>query len=94
MDHLKHPPGAENMSMMGLPPICWSIKARNKACFEKVYIRHPGEIIYVVCTFIRYCAGLYSEESQKMINSGVELMMKTRARKWNSATEERRRKQG
>jgi hypothetical protein len=44
---------------------------------RKKHIKHPGEIIYVACSFVCYWAGLYSEESPKMINLGVELMVKT-----------------
>jgi hypothetical protein len=64
--------------MLGLAAICWSIwKARNRTCFEKKHINCPSEVLYSACIFMRYWAGLYLEETQKMINAGVDLMMKT-----------------
>jgi hypothetical protein len=50
---------------------------RNKTCFEKILIRDPCDIMFFVCSFIRYWAGLYSKEMQVVIRSGVEMMMRT-----------------
>jgi hypothetical protein len=64
--------------MLGLSAICWVIwKNRNGICFERTFIKNPCEIICPACAFMRYWAGLYPEETQKMINAGVDSMMKT-----------------
>jgi hypothetical protein len=71
-------PGGEQVFMLGLAAICWAIwKARNKTCFEKKLIRDPCDIMFSACSFIHYWAGLYSEETQVVIRSGVETMMRT-----------------
>jgi hypothetical protein len=71
-------PRGESFHMLGLAAISWTIwKARNMACFEKKLIKHPIEIIFSVCTFIQYWAGLYPEEAHRLIRDGVDLMMKT-----------------
>jgi hypothetical protein len=74
-------PGGEEVVMLGLATICWSLwKARNKACFTKKQSKHPGEIIYAACSFMHYLAGLYPEESEKAISSCVDMMIKTALR--------------
>jgi hypothetical protein len=58
--------------------ICWMIwKARNKSCFEKKLIKDPSDIIESACSFMMYWAGLYSDETQVVIRSGVETMLST-----------------
>jgi hypothetical protein len=65
--------------MLVLSAICWVIwKARNRSCFEqKKHIRNTGEFLYAACAFMQYWTGLYKEDTKKMINAGVDLMMKT-----------------
>jgi hypothetical protein len=71
-------PGGEKFHMLGLAAICWAIwKARNRACFEKKLIKNPIEIIFSACALMHYWAGLYPEETQRLIKEGVDLMMKT-----------------
>jgi hypothetical protein len=71
-------PGGQKVYMLGLAAVCWTIwKTRNRACFKKKNIKNLGEILYYTCALMRYQAGLYLEETQKMINSVVELVMKT-----------------
>lgn len=54
--------GGEKVLMMGLASIFWAIwKTRNKACFEKKYIKHPEKILYSACAFMRYWAAFYLE---------------------------------
>jgi hypothetical protein len=63
--------------MLGLSAICWVVwKARNKLCFEKKPVRAPMEIIFAACSFMRYWAWLYLEDTQSMISAGVETMMR------------------
>jgi hypothetical protein len=64
--------------MLGLSVVCWAIwRARNDICFEKKEFKNPIVIIYSTCTFMYYWPGLYPEDTQKLINDGVDLMMKT-----------------
>jgi hypothetical protein len=61
-----------------LAAICWSIwKARNKASFEKKLIKIPIEINFFVCAFMQYRGGLYSEDTQKLIQDGMDWMVRT-----------------
>jgi hypothetical protein len=70
-------PGGDHVFMLGLAAICWAIwKGRNRTCFEKKKpIRDPCDIIVSSCSFMMYWAGLYSEETQVVIRSGVETML-------------------
>jgi hypothetical protein len=43
--------------------------------FRKKYIKNPGEPLFSACSFLRYWAGLQPEETQKLINYGVDLMV-------------------
>jgi hypothetical protein len=71
-------PGGDKMYMVGLAAICWVIwKGQNRVCFEKKHLRSPSELVYSTCAFLRYWAGLQAEESQKLIVSRVDLMMRT-----------------
>jgi hypothetical protein len=71
-------PGGDRVYMVGLAAVCWAIwKGRNKTCFEKKQIKNPGEILFAACAFLRYWAGLQNEETRQLINSGVDLMMRT-----------------
>jgi hypothetical protein len=45
------------------------------ACFEKKLLKNPCEIIFSVCAFLCYWPCLYSEDAQKLISSGVDVMM-------------------
>ncbi|TVU39267.1 hypothetical protein EJB05_12677, partial [Eragrostis curvula] len=49
-------PGGETAYTEGLAAICWAIwKARSKAYFDKVMIKHPCDIILHTCSFLRIC---------------------------------------
>jgi hypothetical protein len=50
---------------------------RNNACFDKKLIKNPIEILILACAFMCYWTGRYPEDTQKMIQEGVGLMMKT-----------------
>jgi hypothetical protein len=53
------------MYMVDLGAICWAIwKVRNRMCFEKKQIKNPIEIMFSVCAFLRYWAGLQDEETR------------------------------
>jgi hypothetical protein len=63
--------------MFGLAATCWAIwTAQNRACFEKIQIKHPSELIFSASLYMRYWTGLYAMVDQVMIRDGVETMMK------------------
>jgi hypothetical protein len=45
-------------------------------CFEKKYVNNPIEILFSACAFMKYWVGLYPEITKKMIEAGVNMMMK------------------
>jgi hypothetical protein len=70
-------PGGEKVYMLGLTTIFWAIwEARNRVCFIKKFINNPFEVIFSACAFMWYWAGLYPEETWKLIKEGINLMMK------------------
>jgi hypothetical protein len=44
---------------------------------RKKSIKNPDEILYSACSFMRYWTGLYTENTQQVINEGVDLMLRT-----------------
>jgi hypothetical protein len=46
-------------------------------CFEKKYIKSHGVTLFSACAVMRYWVDLYPEETQELITSGVDLMMRT-----------------
>jgi hypothetical protein len=78
--------GGDKYYMFGLSVIRWAIwKCRNKVCFEKKLLKNPSVILHSACSFMCYWAGLHSTGSQEMINSGVDLMVKTAVKKHGKA---------
>jgi hypothetical protein len=74
-------PGGESMYAFGLAAICWSIlKTRNSICFDKKVLKNLVEILYNACAFMRYWADIYSEPTPKVIEEGVELMLRMAAK--------------
>jgi hypothetical protein len=58
--------------MLCLSAVIWATwKIRNKICSEKI------EIIFSSIAFMHYWAGMHSEDTQKMISMGVNLMVST-----------------
>jgi hypothetical protein len=49
----------------------------NRACFDKILLKNPNEILLYACALMKYWAGLYPEDTQQLISSGVDVMMKT-----------------
>jgi hypothetical protein len=63
--------------MLGLTAVCWACwKLRNRACFVKILLKNPNEMLYA-CALMKYWAGLYPEDTQHLISSRVDVMMKT-----------------
>jgi hypothetical protein len=44
---------------------------------RKKQTKSPSEPLFFACSFLCYWAGLQPEETQKLINSGVDLMVRT-----------------
>jgi hypothetical protein len=51
-------------------------KTRNKTCFQKKPIQNPGDVVFLVCAFMKYWAGLFPEEARNLVAAGTEAMMK------------------
>jgi hypothetical protein len=62
--------------MFGLAAICWSIwKSRNKACFEKIMIKNPIEILCMACANMKHWAGLFKREFQEQLAAGMSAIL-------------------
>jgi hypothetical protein len=59
---------------------CLGWKTRNRICFDKIHIKIVCEIIFFAIALMHYWSGLHREETQRMIDIGVNLMMKTAMR--------------
>jgi hypothetical protein len=49
-------------------------KFRNRACFEKTLIRSSTAIIYYVCFFLKYWAGLQNNVDKEDLLRGAEAL--------------------
>jgi hypothetical protein len=66
------------MWIFGLAAIYWATwKIHNRICFEKVLLRNVFEATFSVVSFMRYWTGMQSEDTQRMISMGVNLMVNT-----------------
>jgi hypothetical protein len=67
---------SRNVQIAGLAAICWAIwKARNKACFEKIYQKNPVDLIYHTVVFMKYWAGAHSTEEAAQLNRGADALL-------------------
>jgi hypothetical protein len=72
----RHSPGSMLEHTFGLAAVCSAIwKARNKACFEQKYIKHPAEIVIHACALMKHWAGLYKKELQAQMTAGVGVFL-------------------
>jgi hypothetical protein len=68
--------GGEAVYMFSLDAICWTIwKARNRACFEKKFIKNPNEVIFSACLFMHFWAGLFKGDMKEKVKAGAEVLM-------------------
>lgn len=51
-------------------------KLRNRACFEFKLVRSPAEFVCYACSFMRYWAGLYSDEDRVMLEEGADALQR------------------
>jgi hypothetical protein len=69
-------PGGDMVRHFDLAAVSWAIwKSRNKAIFDKKWIKHPVKILVYASTFMSYWAGLYNATIQEQITGGVETML-------------------
>jgi len=70
-------PAGGKFHLWGISALCWAIwKARNRACFERKFIKNPIEILCHAGALMQYWAGLYTEVERKMLINGVNTMLK------------------
>jgi hypothetical protein len=62
--------------MFGLAAVCWSIwKIRNKACFEKIMIKNPIDILCLACANMKYLVRLFKTEFQEQLAAGMSAIL-------------------
>ena len=62
--------------MLILASVCWAIWiTRNEITFDKKVVRSPLVIIYTMCSFLRYWAGLYGNDDSEKIKEGADQLM-------------------
>jgi hypothetical protein len=60
-----------------------------QSVFKKM-IKNPSVILHSACPFVRFWAGLHSEEARESINYGVDLMTKAAVKILGRAEDTRR----
>lgn len=66
-------PGGKKFYTLVIAAVCWSIWiTRNKVTFEGYKLMSPVTVVFTVCGFLKYWAGLYSEEERGAIVAGAE----------------------
>jgi hypothetical protein len=51
-------------------------KCRNKAVFDKKWVKHPAEIVIYACSLMLYWAGLFGASMKAQMEEGVGTMLK------------------
>jgi len=59
--------------VLGVSAIC---KSRNKACFDKIIIKSPLDIICHMCALMKYWAGLFAEPNKEQLIEGINTMLR------------------
>uniref|UniRef100_A0A8I6Y2N0 Reverse transcriptase zinc-binding domain-containing protein n=1 Tax=Hordeum vulgare subsp. vulgare TaxID=112509 RepID=A0A8I6Y2N0_HORVV len=73
-------PGLCEIYTVGLAAVCWSIwLARNRATFEKKWIKTPFEIAFTTSAFIDYWAGMQKPAMAENVKKGAQLLKKSAA---------------
>jgi hypothetical protein len=63
--------------MLILSAVYWAIWiVRNQITFDKKVVRSPMIMVFVMCAFLRYWAGLYNEVDKGKIVAGADQMMR------------------
>jgi hypothetical protein len=67
----------EKIHAWGIAALCWVIwKSRNKACFEKILLKSPLEILCHASALMIFWTGLYGEMDPDQLIEGANLMLK------------------
>jgi hypothetical protein len=70
-------PRGKKFHMLLLAAGCWAIwNVRNQITFEKKVVKSPMVTIFLMCAFLRYWAGLYEDEAEKVRGGADQLMHK------------------
>jgi hypothetical protein len=71
-------PRGHEVYVLGLAAICWATcKVRNHTNFDKKPIKSSMDVLFFVCVFLQYWAGLYTEGMWPLIKAGVETLLST-----------------
>jgi hypothetical protein len=70
---IRHFQEVKKLQCWGLHPYAGEIRH----VLKRKTLRFLADILFYACVLTQYWAGLYPEDTQKMIAAGVELMMKT-----------------
>jgi hypothetical protein len=63
--------------LFGFTAICWAMwKCRNKAVFDKKWVKHPAEIVIYACSLMLYWAGMFGAGMKTQMEEGVGTMLK------------------
>jgi hypothetical protein len=70
-------PRGKKFHMLLLAAGCWAIwNVRNQITFEKKVVKSPMVTIFSMCAFLRYWAGLYGDDAEKVRGGADQLMQK------------------
>ncbi|PNT63270.1 hypothetical protein BRADI_4g13592v3 [Brachypodium distachyon] len=60
---------------VGIVILCWTIrKTRNETCFQGNYPKDPAYIVFLLCHWLKYWAGLQKSSEKEKLLSGVYLI--------------------
>jgi ABC-type dipeptide/oligopeptide/nickel transport system permease subunit len=69
-------PGDKKFFTLLTAAIFWAIwNTRKKISFEGFVLKSPVSVIFIVCSFLNYWAGLYSEEEGMKIKMGPKQLI-------------------
>jgi hypothetical protein len=66
-----------NFHVVGIAALCWAIwKTRNKACFKGKLISSLVSLIYYMCSFHHYWAGLQTGNDKELLLEGASRLQR------------------
>ena len=69
-------PGGAKFYALIMSAVCWAIwTTRNKITFEGYKLRSPISIVFTVCSFLKYWAGMYKAEDKMAICMGADYLI-------------------
>ena len=68
-------PAETSFHIVGLAAVTWAIwLARNRATFEKKFIKSPFEVVFSICSFLLYWACLQPAGRAKKLQQGAKMV--------------------